>query len=71
VHGPGAAQLARSLRARGLRAVATGGVPTPSWLRGVGLDAAVVVNGGGQREVVLADDSRRELQTAISSLLEE
>jgi ATP phosphoribosyltransferase regulatory subunit len=71
VHGPGAARLARSLRARGLRAVATGGVPTPSWLRGVGLDAAVVVNGGGQREVVLADDSRRELQTAISSLLEE
>jgi ATP phosphoribosyltransferase regulatory subunit len=71
VYGSGAARLARSLRARGLRAVATGVVPTPSWLRGVGLDAAVVVDGGGRREVVLADDSRRDLQSAISSLLEE
>lgn len=70
VYGSGAARLARSLRARGLRAVAAGGSPTPSWLRGAGLDAAVVVD-GGRREVVLADDARRDLQTAISSLLEE
>ena len=71
VHGSGAARLARALRARGLRAVTSGAVPTPSWLRGVGLDAAVVVDGAGRRELVLADDSRREVSSAISSLLEE
>ena len=71
VYGPGAVRLARSLRARGLRAVTAGHPPTQGWLRGAGFDAAVVVDGGGRREVVLADDSRRDLQSAISSLLEE
>jgi ATP phosphoribosyltransferase regulatory subunit len=71
VHGPGAAQLARSLRARGLRAVTASATPTPSWLRSAGLDAAVVIDAGGHRELVVADDSRRDLATAISSLLEE
>ena len=71
VYGSGAVRIARSLRARGLRAVAAGHPPTPGWLRGAGFDAAVVVDGGGRREIVLADDSRRDLQSAISSLLEE
>jgi ATP phosphoribosyltransferase regulatory subunit len=71
VHGSGAAGLARTLRSRGLRAVATGAAPTPSWLRGAGLDAAVVVDGGGRRQLMLADDSRGDVRAAISSLLEE
>jgi ATP phosphoribosyltransferase regulatory subunit len=71
VHGAGAARLARSLRARGNRAVTTSAPPTPSWLRDAGLDAAVVIDAGGRRELVLADDSRRDLESAISSLLEE
>jgi len=71
VHGRGAARLARSLRARGLRAVTASTPPTPSWLRGAGLDAAVVIDAGGHRELVVADDSRRELDPTISSLLEE
>ncbi|HEX4418756.1 MAG TPA: ATP phosphoribosyltransferase regulatory subunit [Kofleriaceae bacterium] len=76
VLGPGAAAVARSLRARGLRAVTTGtgtgtgAPPSPSWLRGAGLDAAVVIDPAGQRTLVLADATRRDLQTALSSLLE-
>jgi ATP phosphoribosyltransferase regulatory subunit len=71
VHGSGAARLARTLRARGLRAVTASAVPTPSWLRGAGLDAAIVIDASGHRELVLADESRRELDPAVSSLLEE
>lgn len=71
VHGEGAARLARSLRARGLRAVTAGAPPTPSWLRGAGLDAAVVIDAGGRREIVVADDSRRDLEARVSSLLED
>jgi ATP phosphoribosyltransferase regulatory subunit len=71
VHGKGAARLARSLRARGLRAVTASAAPTPSWLRGAGLDAALVIGAGGRRELVVADDSRRDLEAAVSSLLEE
>ena len=71
VHGREAARLARSLRARGLRAVTASTPPTPSWLRGAGLDAAVVIGAGGRRELVVADDARRDLDPAISSLLEE
>lgn len=72
VHGDGAARLARSLRGKGLRAVTVTAAarPTPAWLRGAGLDAAVVI-AGGRRELVLADDSRREVETAVASLLEE
>lgn len=71
VHGTGAARLARSLRARGLRAVTASVAPTPSWLRGAGLDAALVIGAGGRRELVVADDSRRDLEARVSSLLEE
>ncbi|HEY0479278.1 MAG TPA: ATP phosphoribosyltransferase regulatory subunit [Kofleriaceae bacterium] len=82
VHGGGAARLARSLRARGLRAVTALARPTPSWLRGAGLDAAIVIEGGGsggggggggtgRRVLVLADDSRRDVEAAVSSLMEE
>jgi ATP phosphoribosyltransferase regulatory subunit len=71
VHGSGAAQLARTLRARGLRAVTAGATPTPSWLRAAGLDAAVVIDADGGRALVAADDARRDLEPAISSLLEE
>jgi ATP phosphoribosyltransferase regulatory subunit len=55
VHGTGAAELARRLRARGLRAVVCATPPGPSWLRGAGLDAAVLADSG---ELVRADDSR-------------
>lgn len=71
VHGGGAARLARGLRGRGLRAVTAVVRPTPAWLRGAGLDAALVIDGAGRRELVLADDSRRDVETAVSSLLEE
>jgi ATP phosphoribosyltransferase regulatory subunit len=71
VFGAGAAGRARALRARGLRAVIAATPPTPSWLRGAGLDAAVMIDASGRRELVLADDARRDLQSAISSLLEE
>jgi ATP phosphoribosyltransferase regulatory subunit len=71
VHGAGAARLARRLRGRGLRAVTAVDRPAPAWLRGAGLDAAVVVDATGRREVVLADDSRRDVTVAVSSLMEE
>jgi ATP phosphoribosyltransferase regulatory subunit len=71
VHGGGAPRLARSLRGRGLRAVTAVARPTPGWLRGAGLDAAVVIDGAGRRELVLADASRRDVETAISSLMED
>jgi hypothetical protein len=74
VHGPGAARLARSLRARGNRAIAATAAPTQRWLRDAGFDAGVVIDGGGDgggHRVVLADDSRRDLESAISSLLED
>jgi ATP phosphoribosyltransferase regulatory subunit len=69
VHGPGAAALARALRARGHRAVCAAVAPTASWLRGAGLDAGVVLAASG-REIVLADDGRRDVESALSSLLE-
>jgi ATP phosphoribosyltransferase regulatory subunit len=71
VHGSGAARLARSLRGRGLRAVTAVAQPTADWLRGAGLDAGLMIDGAGRRELVLADPSRRDVQTAISSLLED
>ncbi|HEX3761323.1 MAG TPA: ATP phosphoribosyltransferase regulatory subunit [Kofleriaceae bacterium] len=71
VHGSGAARLARSLRGRGLRAVTAVARPTPAWLRGAGLDAGLVIDGAGRRELVLADPSRRDVETAISSLMED
>jgi len=71
VYGSGAPRLTRALRARGLRAVTAGTLPTPAWLRGAGLDAAVVIDAGGRRAVVVADDTRRDLEPAVSSLLEE
>jgi ATP phosphoribosyltransferase regulatory subunit len=71
VCGAGAARLARALRARGQRAVTASAPPTASWLRGAGLDAAVVIDGAGHRALVVADDSRRDLQSALTQLLEE
>jgi ATP phosphoribosyltransferase regulatory subunit len=71
VTGAGAARVARALRARGHRAVTAGAPPTASWLRGAGLDAAMVIDAAGNRALVLADDSRRDLQSALTQLLEE
>ncbi|HEY0192510.1 MAG TPA: ATP phosphoribosyltransferase regulatory subunit [Kofleriaceae bacterium] len=70
VVGPGAAALARALRAGGLRAVVTGAPASTRWLRDAGLDAAIAIDGTGARSLVLADDSRRELHAALSSFLE-
>jgi ATP phosphoribosyltransferase regulatory subunit len=67
----GAGRLARLLRARGLRAVTASRVPKASWLRGAGLDAAIVIGAGDRHRLVLADDSRRDVEAAISSLLED
>jgi ATP phosphoribosyltransferase regulatory subunit len=55
VYGAGAAALARQLRARGLRAVVCSSEPTVGWLRGAGLDAAILVDSG---EILRADGSR-------------
>jgi len=71
VHGAGAAAIARGLRGRGLRAVTAVERPAPAWLRGAGLDAGLVIDGAGRREIVLADDSRRDVEAAVSSLMEE
>jgi ATP phosphoribosyltransferase regulatory subunit len=71
VAGAGAARLARALRARGHRALTASEPPTASWLRGAGLDAALVVDAAGRRELVLADDSRRDAVSALAHLLEE
>jgi ATP phosphoribosyltransferase regulatory subunit len=71
VSGAGAARLARALRARGHRAVTASAPPTASWLRGAGLDAGVVIDGAGHRALVLADDSRRDLLSALTQFLEE
>jgi ATP phosphoribosyltransferase regulatory subunit len=70
VHGSGAARLARSLRGRGLRAVTAVARPTPGWLRGAGLDAALVIDGAGRRELMLADASRRDVEAAVSSVMD-
>jgi len=60
VHGVQAAVLARTLRGRGLRAVvcAQESSPTPEWVRGAGLDAAVLGDAG---ELVLVDGSRHAI----------
>lgn len=61
-HGADAAALARSLREAGLRAVAQLRAPDAwgSWLRGAGLDGALV-----GEELILPDDTRRSASTAI------
>jgi ATP phosphoribosyltransferase regulatory subunit len=71
VAGTGAARLARALRAHGHRALTASERPTASWLRGAGLDAALVTDAAGRRELVLADDSRRDAAVALAHLLEE
>lgn len=74
VHGTGAAELARALRARGLRVVIAAAPPSAAWLRGAGLDAAVLMDA---RELVrpTADGDVRtpvELDPpALAKLLEE
>jgi len=56
VHGAGAAALARSLRARGVRAVTAATAPTASWLREARLDAAMFLD---RHELMRADGSRQ------------
>ncbi|MGE0398973.1 MAG: ATP phosphoribosyltransferase regulatory subunit, partial [Kofleriaceae bacterium] len=71
VHGPGAASLARALRSHGVRAVTSVDAPTAAWLRGAGLDAAVLTD---SRELVRVDDVRRAVDldpSALAKLLEE
>ena len=53
--------LARALRGAGLRAVVQGGVGG-AWLRGAGLDAAIVGD-----HLILADDSRKPAANAIQA----
>ena len=54
--------LARELRTAGLRAVVQAAGVTAAWLRGAGLDAAVVGD-----HLILADDSRRPAADAIEA----
>ncbi|HEU0034902.1 MAG TPA: ATP phosphoribosyltransferase regulatory subunit [Kofleriaceae bacterium] len=62
VAGPAAAAVARSLRARGLRAVACASLPTASWLASAGLDAAVATD---TATLVRVDDSREQLASPL------
>ncbi len=66
VFGAGSAALSRKLRARGLRAVSCDEAPTASWLRGAGLDAAVLVD---RRELVRADDTRQAVPAEVDALV--
>jgi ATP phosphoribosyltransferase regulatory subunit len=72
VFGPGAAALARTLRGRGIRAVTAATAPTASWLRGAGLDAALLLD---RNAIVRADDKQRALDIsdlrALVKLIEE
>lgn len=63
-HGPGAAELARALRRAGLRAVVQGRAPASwgAWLRGVGLDGAVVGD-----QLIGVDDTSRSAKSAIEA----
>jgi len=69
VHGTQAAALARTLRARGLRAVVCDAPPNAAWLRGAGFDAAVLLDAS---ELVMADGSQRPVANieAIFGLLQ-
>lgn len=66
VHGPGAATLARALRALGVRAVTTVDAPTSAWLRGAGLDASVSTASG---ELMRADDVRTIVDLDAAALV--
>ena len=72
IHGAGAAAFARALRGHGIRAVTAASPPTPSWLRGAGFEAAVLLD---SRELVRADETRGALDTsdvrALVTLLQE
>jgi len=70
VHGPGAAALARQLRARGLRAVVCASSPGAGWLRGAGLDAAILADTG---ELLRADGTRAPVRPdagAVAAMLQ-
>jgi ATP phosphoribosyltransferase regulatory subunit len=54
--------IARALRAAGLRAVVQSVGVTAAWLRGAGLDAAIVGD-----QLILADDSRKPAADAIQA----
>ena len=70
VCGAGAAALARGLRARGLRVVVCASPPSPGWLRGAGLDAAILVDGaeGERGEIVGADGARRRVRPDVETV---
>jgi ATP phosphoribosyltransferase regulatory subunit len=63
-HGPGAGELARALRRAGLRAVTQTRAPASwgAWLRGVGLDAALVGD-----TLIGIDDKQRSARAAIEA----
>jgi ATP phosphoribosyltransferase regulatory subunit len=63
-HGPGAGELARALRRAGVRAVAQMRAPASwgAWLRGTGLDAAVV-----GEQLIGIDDTARPAKAAIEA----
>jgi ATP phosphoribosyltransferase regulatory subunit len=64
VHGPGSAALARSLRAAGVRAVSQSTAPASwgAWLRGAGLDGALVGD-----QLIGVDSSRRDAGGALEA----
>ena len=63
-HGPGAGELARALRGAGLRAVTQARAPASwgAWLRGAGLDAALVGD-----QLIGIDDGTRSAGAAIEA----
>lgn len=70
VFGPGAPALARALRAQGLRAVTASAPPTAAWLRGAGLEAALLVAEGALH---FANDARAPVPAdaaAVAALLQ-
>jgi ATP phosphoribosyltransferase regulatory subunit len=64
LHGPGSASLARSLRAAGLRAVSQQTAPASwgAWLRGAGLDGAIVGD-----QLIGIDDIGRDATGALEA----
>jgi ketopantoate hydroxymethyltransferase len=64
VHGPGAAAIARTLRGHGIRAVTAADAPTATWLKGAGLDAALLLD----RNVLVRTADARSLPLDVSDL---
>ena len=62
IAGPGAAALARTLRAAGVRVVIAAAAPSPAWLRGAGFAAALSL---ADRTATLPDGTARDASEAI------